>query len=142
MKHISRIFISVCITLLLAGCAGLNADRYLYNKQTFMLNQGNPPAYVAGYVDGCASGRRLGGDRRFSYRKNNTRFDKDALYARGWQEAQINCRNETLTEGEFLTYENPPDAASKRAKPKTEALSEADRKAEEEMRIIWEELKK
>ena len=107
-----------------------------------MLNQGNPPAYVAGYVDGCASGRRLGGDRRFSYRKNNTRFDKDALYARGWQEAQINCRNETLTEGEFLTYENPPDAASKRAKPKTEALSEADRKAEEEMRIIWEELKK
>jgi hypothetical protein len=142
MKHISRIFVGVGITLLLAGCAGLNADRYLYNKQTFMLNQGNPPAYVAGYVDGCASGRRLGGDRRFSYRKNNTRFDKDALYARGWQEAQINCRNETLTEGEFLTYENLPGTTSRRAQPKAEALSEADRKAEEEMRSIWEELKK
>lgn len=92
-----RIFLAM-VFLLVAGCTGLSAERFLANKQTYMMSQGFPPAYVVGYVDGCSAGRRLAGDTNFVFRKNNTRFDRDALYARGWQEGQINCRNEAQEE--------------------------------------------
>lgn len=143
MKVKSHVFIGF-LFLFMTGCTGLSPDRYLANKQAFMLNQGNPPAYVAGYVDGCSSGRRLGGDRHFVYRKNNTRFEKDALYARGWQEAQINCRNEALAQDGML--EKEPSKNKKTDSVATDSVpsvkSEKDKLAEEEMRLMWEELKK
>jgi len=144
-------FLSLGILGFLSGCTGLSPDRYLFNKQSFMLSEGHPSVYVAGYVDGCSAGRRLGGDNRFVYRKNNTRFDKDALYAQGWQEGQINCRNEALAEDiqpvprtqrankaskSHRTVENPKEAESKKHG------DEENRAAEEEMRQIWEELRK
>lgn len=129
----------------LAGCTGLSPDRYLLNKQSFMLSEGNPPAYVAGYVDGCSAGRRLAGDKRFVYRKNGTRFEKDALYARGWQEGQINCRNEAIEEDTYMggkakgswrkLEELPVNAEDKKA----ESMSRAE---EEKMRLMWEQLRK
>lgn len=133
-------FILIALLTFLTGCTGLSPERYLANKQEYMINQGNPPTYVAGYVDGCSSGRRLAGDKGFTYRKNNTRFEKDALYARGWQEGQINCRNEALEDattnpGKLMNRENlnsagmPAETAEKSA-------------AEMEMRHIWDQLKK
>ena len=102
-----------------------------------MLDQGDPPAYVAGYVDGCGAGRRLAGDKSFAYRKNNTRFEKDALYARGWQEAQINCRNEALTQ-DLRSLVDP----KKQQTPNDKKVEAENRAAEVEMHEIWEELKK
>jgi hypothetical protein len=142
-----ELHIVLAVTLaFLTGCTGLSPERYLLNKQTFMLSEGNPPAYVAGYVDGCSAGRRLGGDKRFVYRKNSIRFEKDALYARGWQEGQINCRNEALAEDEYS--EGKPN--NRWRKLNSSALNEEQNKkvesanlAEEEaMRAMWEELRK
>lgn len=129
---------------ILVGCTGLSPDRYLFNKQSYMLSQGNPPAYVTGYIDGCSAGRRLAGDNRFVYRKNNTRFDKDALYARGWQEGQINCRNEALAE-EIKSLRNSQrreESASKNPTVDEQRGKEDERAAEEEIRALWEELRK
>lgn len=125
----------------LFGCTGLSPDRYLDNKQAYMIGQGDPPAYVAGYVDGCSSGRRLAGERRFKYRKNELRFEKDALYARGWQEGQINCRNEVLSGGIGIRSgdEHIRETVST---DRQKRIASEDRAVEEEMRQIWEELKK
>jgi hypothetical protein len=130
----------------LTGCAGgLSPERFLLNKQSFMLSEGSPPAYVAGYVDGCSAGRRLAGDKRFVYRKNGTRFEKDALYARGWQEGQINCRNEALEEDTYIggkpkggwrKLESPTSSMEKKS---VESVNHAE---EEKMRAMWEELRK
>lgn len=129
----------------LVGCAGgLSPDRYLLNKQSFMLNEGNPPAYVAGYIDGCSAGRRLAGDKRFVYRKNGSRFEKDALYARGWQEGQINCRNEAVKEEAFIDENGRGgwrklEASTPNQNKRVESVNRAE---EEKMRAIWEEIRK
>lgn len=128
---------------LLTGCTGLNSDRYLYNKQTFLLNHGNPPAYVTGYIEGCSAGRRLAGDKRFVYKKNQTRFEKDALYTRGWQEGQINCRNEALAEQQGIMLIPTKKSPGKKVPTKEEKdFQEAEKAAEKELQEIWEELKK
>lgn len=137
-------FLMIGILGLLMGCTGLNADRYLLNKQTFMLNRGDPPAYVAGYVDGCATGRRLAGDRQFSHRKNHTRFEQDALYAHGWQQGQMNCRNEALKEQQ-LGINNAGKHKSTLEKEVADTkrqLKDSEKAVEAEMRAIWEQLKK
>ena len=131
--------------VLVAGCTGLSPDRYLVNKQSFMIGQGNPPAYVEGYIDGCSSGRRLGGDKKFVYRKNNARFEKDALYARGWQEGQINCRNEVLSEQLGICTEEDPQSRPPEGSVEAERYRRVEaesRAAKAEMHEIWEELRK
>jgi hypothetical protein len=133
----------------LTGCTGLSSDRYLFNKRSFMLSEDHPPAYVAGYVDGCSAGRRLAGDNRFVYRKDSVRFDKDALYAQGWQEGQINCRNEALAEEIHPVPSNQGrHKASHRTlrnvteKVEVKKTTEEDQAVEAEMRQMWEELRK
>jgi hypothetical protein len=142
MKVKSQIFwFGILAVGMLSGCTGLSADRYLLNKQHFMLEQGDPPAYVAGYIDGCSSGRRLGEDKNFKHRKNSTRFDKDALYARGWQMGQINCRNEVLS---MKAHPMPSPFGKKKsaAAPMDPVEAAAQKQMEIEMREIWDELKK
>jgi len=146
MKAKLHILIAFSLVLgFLTGCTGLSPDRYFLNKQSFMLSEGNPPAYVSGYVDGCSAGRRLAGDKRFVYRKNSTRFEKDALYARGWQEGQINCRNEALEEDEYMGGK-PKNRWSQLKAPsiveENEKVMSENRAEEEAMRAMWEELRK
>lgn len=136
------------VFVFLVGCTGLSSERYLANKQTFMLSQGFPPAYVAGYADGCSAGRRLAGDTNFVFRKNNTRFDRDALYARGWQEGQINCRNEAQEEiirakatgkrGVTSIYETEPVCVP----PPPVVVDPKEHAKKIEMQKMWEEIKK
>lgn len=125
----------------LVGCTGLSPDRYLANKHSFMIGRGDPPAYVSGYVDGCSSGRRLAGEKRFVYRKNELRFEKDALYARGWQEGQINCRNEVLSQGLGMRSDDDHIGQTVKEDRKRRMESE-DRSVDAEMREIWEALRK
>jgi len=139
MKAILQIFVLGMVGLL-CGCSGLSADRYLANKQEFMLKQNMPHSYVCGYIDGCSSGRRLAEDKRFSFRKDSHRAEKDALYARGWQEGQINCKNELLMEQQREqrlqeASSNVDEARHQRVKAESVA-------AEKEMQEIWDELKK
>ncbi len=133
------------LCLFLSACTGLSANRYLNNKHVFMVGRDRPVPYADGYVDGCSVGRRLAGDKRFAYRQDSLRFEKDALYARGWQEGQINCRNEVLSEGFDI---KPKKAQVKQAEPlSVEPLAPISPNAEQraieaEMREIWDELKK
>ncbi len=128
------------LCLLLCSCTGLGANRYLNNKHLFMVGRDLPEPYADGYVDGCSVGRRLAGDKRFAYRQDSVRFEKDALYARGWQEGQINCRNEVLAEGFDI---KPKKAQVKQAEPLAPVSPNAEQRAiEAEMREIWDELKK
>ena len=117
--------------LILTGCTSLNTESYLKNTHSYLTCQGKPPAYVDGYVDGCSSGRSMAGDRNFKYRKDDGRSDRDALYARGWQDGQIACRNEVLAEQQQATVEGPCLESNSRRKQE-----------EAEMRAIWDELKK
>lgn len=144
MKAKLHTFLLGILGIFLCACAGSpSPDRFLANKQTYMLSLGNPPAYVEGYIDGCACGRLQAGDRRFSYRKNSLRFDKDALYAKGWQDGEINCRNEVLLEQvEAEQNKNSsfmPQSIDAERQRRVEAASQSQ---DAEMKEIWEKLKK
>ena len=145
-SHIFKVGIGLGVLGFLAGCTtGLSSGRYLANKQEHMVKQGNPPAFVEGYVDGCSSGRRLSGDKKFAHRKDSLRFEKDALYARGWQEGQINCRNEALSEatGALDGFPNNAGVLDNSIDAERHRRVEAEsRVAEKQMHEIWEELKK
>lgn len=152
MKAKSHIFSLVIMmtglammTALLSGCntswTGISPDRYLANKRSFMLNQSHPLAYVEGYVDGCSTGRRLAGDKKFGYCKDTIRYERNALYARGWQNGQIQCRNEVVMEREQAercdseSYLNLDEARRRRVEAESRA-------ADAEVQDIWNELKK
>lgn len=133
--------LSMCL-LMLMGCATPQGVQwYLADKQSVLVAKGNPPAYVEGYLDGCSSGRRMGGDRRFAYKKDEARAEREALYARGWQEGNICCKNETLTDAYEKQYANPGMGSSIDAERQRRVQAESIA-AEAEMREIWEELKK
>lgn len=138
--HLIIAGISLFVTLSLTGCGGAFTDRYLTNKREMMTMEGKPQAYVDGYMDGCASGMSLAGDKRFKYFKNQVRADQDALYARGWDDGQICCRNEVLLEKQQQQqaecgYSNFDEERRRRIKERTQA-------DEAEMRELWEQLKK
>jgi len=138
----SLIFVAMMSVLspLLSGCSSGQAGvrTHLTNTQNALLAQGKPRAYVDGYLDGCSSGRQLGGDKKFGYRKDTLRTERDALYAKGWQDGQINCRNEALVEHQTAKVGHTAVAA-----PEYMPTEDRRRKMEEaEMRAIWEEIKK
>lgn len=51
--------------------------------------EGYPPAFRAGYIDGCNSARRLAGTVRDEHR-----FRTDPMYATGWRDGLDICRAE------------------------------------------------
>lgn len=55
-----------------------------------------PPAYQDGYRDGCNSGYAdaFRPHHEQAYRVDRARFDSDADYKRGWQEAYAKCYQE------------------------------------------------
>lgn len=134
----AKLHILLVLSLLLAACTG-GSVRYLTERRSIMLGKGNPPAYVDGYVDGCSSGRRMGGDKHFPYRKDVSRAARDALYSRGWIEGQIACRNETLGEMRQKERSSFYSSLDEERRRRVERESHA---AEAQMHEIWEELRK
>jgi len=128
----------LCLTACSSGSGG--AQWYLADKQSSLLAKGNPPSYVDGYVDGCASGKRMGGDKRFTYKRDEIRAEKEALYARGWQEGQITCRNEALVDEQNRLRESRPMSSIDEERQRRVAAES--RAAEAQMQEIWDELKK
>ncbi len=129
--------------VLLAGCNS-QADRYLANKHQYMLCQSKPSAYVDGYIDGCSAGKRLAGDKNFKYKLDAARMDRDALYAHGWQDGQIYCRNEVLIEQQRAAEEKAKECnvITDVCEERNRRVARESRAAEAEMQEIWEELKK
>lgn len=131
--HGFTLFCLLCALGILSGCSTVNTNRYLTYKREFLVQQGNPPAYVEGYVEGCSSGLRMAGDKNFKYRKDVERSERDALYARGWNDGQICCRNEMLVEKQNEAQKT--GITDPRKVP-------ADSRTAAEMRELWEELSK
>jgi hypothetical protein len=48
---------------------------------------GYPPAFRAGYADGCDSAKRLAGTTR-----DEARFKSDPMYATGWRDGYDICK--------------------------------------------------
>ncbi len=125
--------------LSLTGCVGLSSNRHLTSLRDHMVAEGKPPAYVDGYVEGCDSGRYLAGVKGSYYRKDSARAEQDALYARGWQDGQINCRNEAIIERQQQAIAGGGSAdlaACDMDETRRRRMEEA------EMQEIWDQLKK
>lgn len=127
--------IIVGATLTLTGCSSLTSERNLSSMRDHLVAEGKPPAYADGYMDGCNSGRALAGLKGSRYRKDSVRAENDALYARGWQDGQITCRNEAIIEKQQQAMVAGTDPSCS-----NETLRR--RQEEAEMQAIWEELKK
>lgn len=126
-------------TLLLAGCGAVSPDRHLSSLRDHMVAEGKPASYVDGYVDGCDSGRYLAGVKKSYYRKDNLRSEQDALYARGWQDGQICCRNEAIVEKQQKALAS--GVCSDLVSSSTDETRRR-RMEEAEMQEIWDQLKK
>lgn len=133
MKGKLRIVLSFTFILLLTACSNIVSERNLTNMHAYMVSEGKPPAYVDGYIDGCSSGRSLAGDKNYQYRRDNVRVEQDALYARGWEDGQITCRNECIVEKQQLGSVAPTNTSHEQAKRREE---------EAELRAMWDEIKK
>jgi hypothetical protein len=72
--------ILLAIVAILGGCAP--------QKRDANVNLGGyPPAFRAGYVDGCESAHRLVGAVR-----DEARFKADPMYATGWRDGFEICK--------------------------------------------------
>lgn len=72
------LFTAACLTL--AACAGPAPL------------PPNPPAYQAGWDDGCSSGNAASGAMYARPRKDAVRFQSDPLYADGWKDGYEHCK--------------------------------------------------
>lgn len=75
----------IVAAVLIAGCTS-ERDR--------LLQQGYPEPYAAGYGDGCASGRRAGGNMAEQFVKDVPRADTESQYAQGWSDGFDLCKGE------------------------------------------------
>ena len=77
-----RIFFIIISAALVAGCAGHPAP----TPEAPGVNlSGYPPAFRAGYADGC-------GSVNAARKRDEARFKSDASYRQGWQDGYDICR--------------------------------------------------
>jgi hypothetical protein len=75
----------VAAVALLYGCAAQTPSRASAPAPNVNLS-GYPPAFQAGYVDGCASVRS-------APKRDEDRFKSDAQYAQGWRDGNDICKS-------------------------------------------------
>lgn len=121
------------MSLLMVACATpFDPHAYLQQQRNDLYLQGNTHNYVDGFADGCASGRKMAGDSRFKFTKNNNREAVDSEYAKGWDEGRNVCRDEVL---------NTRAASAQEAK-NDYYRAKRDHYLNEEGKKIWDDLKK
>jgi hypothetical protein len=59
-----------------------------------LIERGLPPAYAAGYDDGCASGKATGGGLFNEAQKDAERYPADSQYAKGWDDGFTKCKRD------------------------------------------------
>ena len=75
-----RAIVLLALALGLVGCTAGHQDA--------KVNLGGyPPAFRAGYADGCDSAKRLVGSTR-----DEARFKSDPMYATGWRDGYDICK--------------------------------------------------
>ena len=94
----------------------------LTEEREKVLKSGASEAYADGYIDGCSTGRRTLGNKKFSATKNKKRCKKEPDYKMGWDEGYDDCQQEGY---EIL-----------------KVTSEMRKKHEDPMISNWEELRK
>ncbi|MEN0107428.1 MAG: hypothetical protein AAGC84_13510 [Pseudomonas sp.] len=60
----------------------------------YLVGQGYPEPFAAGYTDGCGSGRQAAGAMTGGFKKDVPRYLKDANYAEGWSDGFRQCQAE------------------------------------------------
>lgn len=73
------------ILALLAACQ---------SSYDYLVANGYPEPFAAGYADGCGSGRQAAGAMTGSFKKNVPRYLRDAQYAEGWSDGFRQCQAE------------------------------------------------
>ena len=83
----SKLFI-VILALSITACA---TQQVKWQRKN-MENEGFPPEYIDGYIDGCNSGQKEAGYRYSSFKRDLKRFRSDKLYSKGWNEGHERCK--------------------------------------------------
>lgn len=81
--------LSLSIMLMLVGCAA-PVSKQLDNQRISLLNNGYPPHYVDGYIDGCGSYRY--GTKGLM--KDVDRSLHNDHYRSGWHDGYTTCKDE------------------------------------------------
>lgn len=76
---------ALATALAVAACASVEET---------MIARGHPPAYAAGYADGCASGREAAGGLLADARRDASRYGGDDQYTAGWEDGFEKCRRD------------------------------------------------
>lgn len=83
MKRTSFIASAVCSAAALIACGTPPPNP--------LMGPGHPPDYVAGFNDGCNSGKNVQNPVAGFYVKNQERYDSDKQYAEGWNSGYDKC---------------------------------------------------
>jgi hypothetical protein len=66
-----------------------------------LMGSGHPPDYVAGWNDGCSSGKNSQNPVVGFYTKNQKQYDSDKQYAEGWNSGYNKCSYQQMQEDAY-----------------------------------------
>jgi len=85
-----RAGIVALISLVTVGCATQQS------REDTLLQHGYSANYVAGYHDGCPSGKRAGGDSFQQPARNDASYAAGGDYKTGWDYGYLSCRDSEI----------------------------------------------
>lgn len=98
--------LSVVMVLFLSGCAVTvrpkaskaiaTAQEVLQNKRAQLMTKGKSINFTDGYIDGCASGKSVIGEKRYQAVKDPVRYKLNSDYNGGWERGYYECRDESI----------------------------------------------
>ena len=95
--------LSIAMVLFLSGCAVTvrpkavaTSQEVLQNKRAQLMTKGNSIDFADGYIDGCSSGKRAIGEKRYQAIKDPVRYKLHSGYSRGWERGYYECRDESI----------------------------------------------
>lgn len=82
-----RTLVLTCSVIGVAGCASQQSS------EETLRQHGYSQSYVAGYHDGCPSGKRAGGDPIAQRQQDAATYAANADYKTGWDYGFVQCRD-------------------------------------------------
>ena len=95
--QIERIMLNRTLLLALAA-PSLLACTDTISSEDALRKHGYSEQYVAGYHDGCQSGKRAGGDAFSQRARNEAAYAKRGDYSHGWEYGFVTCRDQESRE--------------------------------------------